>query len=152
MRYLRRLYGILPELFHRGSEAGISDQVDLGELLARYLFRKSHYSTKYDYVKSSAFIPPDDRKLSVFRISGLSEDGIWKLGQEKVAEPSERTLRGRADLAVLAVHDAELEVEPDDDPVRHANVVGWPEKKDRQKLKAAKLAASASLHLRTLDS
>jgi hypothetical protein len=56
-------------------------------------------------------------------------------------------VRARADIVVRDVEAASLRVVLDDMPPRHANVIGWPEEKSARKVRAAELAARASLKL-----
>ncbi len=95
-------------------------------------------------------MPPPNRCLSVFRIDGLTLEEVWEIGKRGVidlmVQPKE--LHGLADIKVSQVKEVNLEVDPDDNPPRHANLIGWPEEKHRQKLVAAELAARAKLVLR----
>jgi hypothetical protein len=99
-------------------------------------------------VKPGAFLPARDGATSVYRTRGLTEEEIWILGEAKVTGPTRKTLYGRGDLPVSAVHATGLRVDPDDSPPRHAAIVGWPEEKDARLSLAQQLAAKASLKLR----
>ncbi len=92
-------------------------------------------------------MPPENLRLSVFQIKGLNENDIWKMGEAYIAKPSKKTLYGRGDITVSAVHRIELDLISDNEPPRHADIVGWPEEKSEQKLLAEELAADASLGL-----
>lgn len=123
------------------------------ESLSRFIFSKRHYGIEENRVKFGAFVPlrnPQTSVLevSVFRISGLSDEQIWSMGESEVAQRSGRTLNARGDLTVASVEAKQLQVVSDDIPLRHANIVGWPEEKSEQKLKAIELAASALLRVK----
>jgi hypothetical protein len=120
------------------------NQSENQEILARYIFTKSHFRNSDRTVKYSAFIPPEDRRLSVFQISGLQDAEIWKIG-EKLRE---QTLLGRADVESALVKTIGLGIVADDIPPRHANIIGWPEEASAIKLKAMELAKEAELHLK----
>jgi hypothetical protein len=91
---------------------------------------------------------PRQGEVSVFRVDRLGEPQIWKIGTE-IAEKRERTLYARGDTGARAVRRAGLDVVPAEPPLRHANIVGWPENdKPRQKLIALQLAAVAKLVLK----
>ncbi len=92
-------------------------------------------------------MPPENLRLSVFQIKGLDEGDIWKMGETYVAKPSKKTLYGRGDVTVSAVHQRALDLDPDNEPLRHADIIGWPEEKSAQKLLAEELAVDASLTL-----
>lgn len=96
-------------------------------------------------MKPRAFLPGPDGTTSTFRTHGLTPDEIWTLGESRVAAPR---LYGRGDLRVSSVVATGLTVDPDDDPPRHAGIVGWPESKDARLSLAQRLAASAALRLR----
>lgn len=95
-------------------------------------------------------MPPEDLRLSVFRIDGLQLDEIWEMGQRKVidATPQSKVLYGIADIKVSKVQQNNLKVDPDNNPIRHANIIGWPQEKERQKIIALELAAEADLILK----
>ena len=114
-------------------------------MVSRYILSRSQFSV--NRVKPAAFLPPDDGRLSVFGIDGLFEAGIWSIGMTWVAQPRGATLYARADVASSAVEDSGLRVDVDNTPPRHANVIGWPDEKSAQKLKAGILAEAASLRL-----
>ena len=111
--------------------------------MSRSLFRKRDNTVKYQ-----AFMPPPNLKLSVFRTSNLSNSQIWEIGRQIASSQCPpRNLYGRADLQALEVLKCGLQIDPDDNPPRHANIIGWPQEKSEQKLKAMKLAEAAKLVL-----
>ena len=99
-------------------------------------------------VKPVAFLPPLNLRLSVFRIDGLTLEEAWGIGQANVVPSPGQDLHGFADIKASAVYQSNLDVEPDNRPPRHADVVGWPEEKSERKLIAQELAARATLRLR----
>ena len=120
--------------------------LDAGETLARFILTRQHFRTT-GRVMPEAFMPPADLKLSVFRVNGLQEKKVWNIGRDHVATPSKRTLFGRADVAVAQVHQSGLQVDPDDNPLHHANIIGWPGEKSAQKIIAKQLPAEATWKL-----
>ncbi|HAX99291.1 MAG TPA: hypothetical protein DCY12_10505 [Candidatus Atribacteria bacterium] len=85
---------------------------------------------------------------SVFRVSTLSENEIWKIGKDDVAKKREKKLHGRADIKAKDILEVGLAVEPETSshPL-HANIVNWPLEKQKQNLFAMKLAERAKLCL-----
>ena len=71
---------------------------------------------------------------------------VWEIG-ESVVIVSGKTLYGRAAIRVEDVEKAGLSVMPDDNPPRHANIIGWPDEKSERKLFAERLVGSAQLIL-----
>ena len=95
-------------------------------------------------------MPPSNLRLSVYRSSGLSEAAIWELGNQNVATHRDKPLVGRADILASDVSSADRELKltpaPTPHPL-HANITGWPEQKDKQKLIALKLANKSKFSL-----
>lgn len=124
------------------------EQINPKEYLARYLFHKNQFSAINRRVKYVAFMPAPNGETSVFRISNLSDNEIWKIGDTDVAQKRGLFLLGRADISAFHVFDKSLKVVPDNNPPQHANIIGWPKEKSEQKLIAMELAESAQLHMR----
>ncbi|MGH8728206.1 MAG: hypothetical protein ACREV9_08630 [Burkholderiales bacterium] len=117
------------------------------EQLARFiLFSKWIRSSEpVKTVKPDAFIPHPYPDLSVTRHKNLSEQKLWRIGQD-IASARPATLYGRADIRAAEVRRQSLHVEPQ--PVannpNHASVIGWPADKPAQKIIAQELAAKAN--------
>jgi len=109
------------------------------------LFSERHYVTSKRRINRQAFTPKDGQ-CSVFRTLGLAEDSIWTIGRENVGVSRNQTLKARADLPALSVREATLDVlaEPSVHP-RHANIVGFPDEKEKQRLATMELAMAATL-------
>lgn len=115
------------------------------DTIARYIFNKTHFAASTGRVKYPAFLPPDG-ETSVYRITSLTEEEIWDIGQRYVAEVSGRTLRARGDLFVSDVFSVGLNVELETATHHlHANVIGWPPQKAQRMLGAKKLEGKAQL-------
>ncbi len=121
--------------------------VEPGENLSRYLFSKNSFSTSKQAVHYTAFMPPPDKRLSVFRTSDLSEDEVWSIGDD-VGRRRDKRLLGRGDIKALDVYEAGLSIDPDNIPFRHANINGWPAENSAIKLAAIELAHKAALFLK----
>lgn len=117
------------------------------EDLAKFIFNRSQFSALNERVKYSVYIPPPNKRLSVFRISGVPEIEVWKIGKD-VGNERKLPLLARADIKVSAVTETGLRIDSDNIPPRHANIVGWPEDASEVKLKAMELAEKAQLHLK----
>lgn len=118
------------------------------ETITQYVVDKSQM-TGHGKPKAAAFMPKDGKK-STYRIShpDLAEPEIWQIGQDYVATPQNKTLRGRADLKASVVYGEKLSFDPNGVPhPRHANIIGWPANNtDAQELIAIKLALASTLH------
>lgn len=120
------------------------------EPLARCLTQSNHYRRSEWRVTERAFLPGRDNATSVFRVDGLTDDQVWRLADEHVAGvQGGRHVLGTGTLLAQAVTEVGLRVEPDDDPPRHASILGWPDDKSGKKSRAQLLAAAARLSLRS---
>lgn len=122
------------------------NQIKLKEKITRYIFSKKHFRSSNRTVKYNVFMPLNG-ETSVFLISGLSENEIWKL-RDREATRTRPSLKGRADILALFVLQQDLKVNVDNNPIGHANIIGWPEEKSKQMSIAQELAADAHLHLK----
>jgi len=122
-------------------------------MISRYLLQSGHYNASTGRVRPRAFHPaPHDHKTSVFRVQGLEERKIWKLGEIYVARPFGKELRARADLSVANVVAVGLRVESKEPPPRHGNIIDWPVEKHAWMSRAQEVAEGATLRLRVPNS
>ena len=114
------------------------------EILSRFIMQTNWYRPSDNCARYAAFMPnPKNRETSVYRISGISDKEIWEIGDREVGENRGKPILGRADVGASFVIKKGLNVVPSEPPVRHANIVGWPEEKSEQRLIALELAAEA---------
>ncbi len=119
------------------------------EITARYIFDSNRFNKQNSQVKHKTFHPArDDHKTSIFRISELSENQIWNLGDTFVASVINRELLACAELTVAAITSLDLRVQPNEPPIRHANIDDWPLEKEKWLSLAQELAARATLRVR----
>ena len=120
------------------------------EVLSRFINSTSHYRKEKKRVLYGAFLPTRNGETSVFRTSDLAESAIWSLAQEQLAPrlPSGRRIHGRGDIEVSGIRSTGLRVEPEVSTHHlHANILGWPSEKEKQRLFAGELALRATLRL-----
>ena len=88
---------------------------------------------------------PNSQKgeTSVCRTSCSSEQKVGKIGDREVAIMRGKPILGRADILTLNVLSKNLQVNPSEPPLRHANITGWPDEKSKQLQIAVELAADA---------
>ena len=132
---------------------GLPSALGSNESLARCLHQRDHFKLATHSVKPKAFEPPPNLRLSVVRIYSLSTQKVWTYLQINVIDRmlQRRSLYGIADIKVLAVQATGLTVDPDNTPLRHASIIGWPEgdsNKSKRKLLSQELASKAKLVLR----
>ena len=124
--------------------------VNPNESLARFINeKKGYFSIEKNSVLPRTFMPRLDLRLSVFRIDGLKLEEVWTIGQREVIDvlPEPKTLYGMADIKASKVREFDLEIEPSNMPLRHADICGWPEKAKHKSI-AQQLAAEANLILK----
>lgn len=115
--------------------------------ISRFLLASNQFARSTGRVKTSAFLPPPSRRLSVFESTTASEGRIWELGTVHVASPRRKRLHARADLGAATILVESLAIEPAPPPPEHANVVGWPENDGSEEEIAIRLAKRARLVL-----
>lgn len=121
--------------------------VAISEILSRFVLKKDWYRPSDNSLKYATFLPnPKNGETSVFRISGIFDKEIWDIGDREVAKDPNRPILGRADISASIVVAKGLEILPSEPPERHANIVGWPGEKSKQKLIALELAAEAHFY------
>ena len=150
MRFLSLLRTLFGSSITQQRDPRFSRIPEQGEPLSRFLCSKSHFSIEKRLVKPGAFLPePTSLETSVFRTNGLLSAEIWAIGERYITKPSGRTLRARAELFAKSVYGVALKVHPDNNPERHATIVGWPTEKNEQLMLATQLAAASTLDRRT---
>lgn len=134
------------------SDEGTSSFVTNNELLARFITWSKWFRPSNQTVRQDAFIPYPNLDLSVTRHKSLSEQEIWKVGQE-ISDARPATLYGRADVSAEDVRKQKLTVEPRPVPenLNHACILGWPLDKPAQKILALELAAVARFVPKPID-
>ncbi len=113
------------------------------ELLARFIVNSNE--TRSDgTVTPKLFLPYKRVELSVNRHREATNDETWAIGRH-VATERKKTLYGRADIRASSCRIAPLDVVPRPAlPLTptHADVIGYPPRKDEQLSIAEKLAAA----------
>lgn len=114
------------------------------EVLSRFIMQTNWYRLSDNGVRYAAFMPnPKNGETSVYRISGISDREVWEIGDREVGLRRDKPILGRADIGASFVITKGLNVVPSEPPIRHANIIGWPEQKSEQRLVAIELAAEA---------
>lgn len=83
-------------------------------------------------------------ELSMFSIDNLSASDIWALLNCAIAANA-RLIPARADFYSEDVRNCGLETDPDWSPIRHVNIIGWPESDGEQTQIIQKLIKLASI-------
>lgn len=126
----------------------LPDRISRDEVVGHFILSKSEFSIQKAQVKHRALEPSlRENSISVVRIRDLSEENIWEWGRQNVISSEAQTLYARADMHVLDIILLKLSIEPDEPPVRHANIANWPSQKDAMIAVAQQLAARAILRL-----
>lgn len=127
----------------------LPEQVKPDEMTTHFIFVREYFSQAKNIVRTGAFLPPKDKRLSIYRTRCCNEEKIWWLGDWYVGRKRGKEVLARGDLQALEFARVDLEITPDRNPHPwHANVIGWPESKPLQKIKAAELAIKARLFVK----
>lgn len=147
MDFRHRLSSFFASFTRTRSEPGQGREIGSDEPLTRFVFEKKWIDKANKGPKPDAFLPiGTPLQTSVFRIARLSDKGTWEIGAS-VAKARQRSLKARADFPVNALDGTPLRLDPDNNPPRHANILGWPEEKSDQLLLASILANESQLSL-----
>jgi hypothetical protein len=113
--------------------SGLPEEIDNNETLARFLTSSSLFNSIG--AKPAAFLPnPKYKNTSVFRqISSSSA-----LRQKWTEVGGNRSLHGVALLNAHQVRSAQLDVESEEPPPAHANIINWPWIENDPELQKAK--------------
>ncbi|HXA15705.1 MAG TPA: hypothetical protein VN380_01840 [Thermoanaerobaculia bacterium] len=104
--------------------SGLPEVVGDAESLARFLRSSSYFNATN--VKPVAFLPNPKEAMttSVFRHEAEPRDRLLQIGREQIG--STANVHGAAICKAAVVREARLDVIPDEPPLLHANIVGWP--------------------------
>jgi hypothetical protein len=113
------------------------------DLLANFVIDSD--KLKSDSVHWKAFLPERrTQERSVFCVTGMAELAIAHLGQELVAAPRGRAIKGWAEFTVAVVASTgSLTARRDEPPPNHVVIVDWPTEPEQQRLLAMQLASKA---------
>lgn len=119
------------------------------EVTTRFLFSREHFAETKRMVKARAFLPDQRDETSVFRITDMTNDAIWTIGNEIRGESA----KARGDLLVSVVQKAGLKIRaaPEDHP-RHAVIVNWPTEKHDRLMAATLLSKETTLQVQIVES
>ncbi len=129
--------------------SGLPEIVSDDELISRFLTsRGSHFNKTA--VKQAAFIPNrHNGRLSVVRHPGEPVEEAQRIALDDFKLPK---VHGVGVVSAEQIREERLDLDADDTPPRHADIIGWPwlEEdpefgKSERKLKAIALAQKASL-------
>lgn len=119
------------------------------EPLARFLRRSKDFSREGGGTAKPRAFMPYRGATSVFRILRMTDAEVVELGELHVRAPDGQAPHGQARLLVSDIEQAQLSLNCDNTPERHAEIVGWPPDTDNAKQIsiAQELAARARLIL-----
>ena len=129
------------------------------ERLTRYVTSQDYFNASKNLVNFRVFLPlPKESELSIMRTQPLAEHEVWTSGDTAIAAPSGRTIFARGDFFATDVQESfvepwHLSVAPDEPPVRHAVIRGWPPagESEIRKTLAQQLRARAKLQVRPVN-
>ena len=114
------------------------------EPLARFAISKSQFTKTTRRPKPNLLSPNPHLALSVMRIEGSCEEEIRKMGNQ-VGEKRRKNCYGYTTLTGQGCSEEHLDVEPDEPPLHHANITGWPDDTDLAERKRRQLEIAKRL-------
>lgn len=114
------------------------------ELITRFLFSSKTFRAD-GTLRHSEFLPPKNWRMSVYRIDNVSNEDVLEIGKIFVEPERGKPIIGRGDLKAIEIYNCDLTINPTVQPHHlHANVEGWSQDTEKDRLTALKLAAVAS--------
>ena len=141
MGFLNRLLGLFTGSSSTTRPRNFAAPVSRGEDIARFVCHTSQLYSDGSGVKPGAYLPRDG-KTSIFRLEGLRVSEVRLVGAAHLRSPPPIA---HAVSVAGSILDFGLMFDPNNDPERHADIVGWPVSKEEQKLLAVKIAGTAKL-------
>ena len=123
-------------------QSGLPLAVGDHERLARFIPSSGWFAKTTGRVKHQAFLPAADHETSVARSTGLPEHRLWQLGEEYLRG---KHFYGAAVVPAAIIRRNMLEAVPQEPPLFHANVLGWPVESDPELQKARRKAIAESI-------
>ena len=109
-----------------------------GVFLARFAVESKKLTISS--VNLRLFQPNIKSKVSVFYIDELDCPAICNIGVDVAKKRNKEKLYGWAEVSEKVILEENLEIERDDDPMYHANIIGWPEDLAKRKKKQQEIA------------
>lgn len=121
--------------------------VEPGEPIARFEYDKGTYVRADGNPRPRAFNPKFDQErnrfeTSVFRIANLAPDEVWAIGDLAGADRN-KTATGYCSLPASGIAKANLNLQDDQPPARHAVIVGWSDAEEKR-LESTQILAEAA--------
>lgn len=117
------------------------------EQITRYLVHSNEFKASKGCPSYLAYMPDRKGEKSVYRTSGLMDSEIAEIGTRYV-EPGRSRLKGYSNQVAEVIFAQGLTVESDTRPhPRHANIKGWLTNDAANRIRAQKIAETASLKL-----
>lgn len=109
-------------------EDSLSYELPTGEVVARFIYSKSHFSALHGRPKPGAFDPSPHDELSVAHSTGLQNGDVWNIAKLTLGSDRGRDkVHARTEIPVKELKHRQLRAIRDDHPFeRHTSVKGWP--------------------------
>lgn len=125
--------------------SGRGEVVGDEECLQRAIISKGQFVKTKGRVKPNLLSPPPSLQLSVTRIDGLNDVAIRDLADDVARQRGKNESLGYGKLYAFTPRKHGLDVIPDEPPLHHANLVGWPADNDPDEQRRRQLQVAKSL-------
>jgi len=121
--------------------SGRSAVVADSEILQRALISKSQFIESKKRLKPNVMSPNPHVELPVSRIDNLNDETIRKLADDVARKRGKESSLGygRRRLTAALPRKFKLDTIPDEPPLHHANIVGWPSDNDPDEQRSRQL-------------
>jgi hypothetical protein len=135
-------------------ERPLSVEIRDGEEFSRFILNRKHFSAENKRVKANALLPMTNKatgrlETSTYRVAGLNDQEIWSLGYKNVENAANNRIikaRGQGPFGLVSASGLSCDVNGPPYP-RHVDVIGWPQDKDGQLMKATEIADKLALEI-----
>lgn len=114
------------------------------DILGRFAVDDSFFRASDLSVKARAFVPAKDGCTSVFIVTDMSHAECVAHGEKYVAPERGKPIRGYVKVQAGFVFQIPLDIQNDQPPPRHANILGWETDLDAAKTQALIIAENAT--------
>lgn len=121
-------------------------EIEPDDEITRFATKKRQTAVNKDgFVKHQVFMPPalpQPYETSVYCTTSLTQAEVYTIGDDNITARG-RPVVGRVITDGANIYDRGLQFNYNNEPLRHANIIGWSDHVDGRKSKAQALASKS---------